>query len=773
MDLKTSVLINRQVPEFVREDYPLFIEFLEAYYEFLETKQGIKQNDLLTEAKELLYNFDVDRSVDQFESHFFNVFAPYITNEMVSDKAFFIKNVLNLYQTKGSEKSVKFLFKLIFGKDAEILYPKNNILIASDGKWVRDIVIKIEKNVSSVYIGDGITTQFTLLNCKGTSPYNNIIVTVDNVLTVDYVILQEYNLIIFNNPVASGSEIEVLYDNVEYSELINRKLIGRTTGASVISEKVYQKLVNNQIIYEIYVDSKTLIGEFQIGEELDSSVFVNDVLVNIRCKTISELNDIIITNPGAYYNVGDPVIIESPGAVVQPTAIITKVSKGQINGLFIAESGAGFDANGKIFLVDAENNEIGLPLVDISIVSVLGSDEYLVDTSNTFTIFSTVIDDINPDVTTIDAADYGITGGTYSGNANSVIARTFANTSYTNIGQISGIEITKVDVNLLEEPKFNAEPAKLLLSNNYVYINTFGSIGKLKIINPGEGYAVGEELIFTNAESSWGFGAAAEIKQVGANNSIEVVKLVPPKILGTANGSSSSVTVVGTNTLFTTELYPGCSVMINNETKIVDVITSNTSINVSSAFATSFTNKPVRLYGKYLIGGQGYEQTTLPTITIDSIAGSNGVIEAVAIMGDGEAFDVGFSTSGSYGGINEITIINSGSGIQFQPSVDLTGYGDGTAIATVELVPSYIEFPGRWKNSDGKISAEDIRLQDNKYYHKHAHVISSEIEFVKYKQMIKELIHPAGTVGYGQLNTIVEFDTGISVDIESSIEIFT
>ena len=27
-DLKTSILVNRQVPEFVREDYPLFIAFL-------------------------------------------------------------------------------------------------------------------------------------------------------------------------------------------------------------------------------------------------------------------------------------------------------------------------------------------------------------------------------------------------------------------------------------------------------------------------------------------------------------------------------------------------------------------------------------------------------------------------------------------------------------------------------------------------------------------------------------------------------------------------
>ena len=52
-DLKTSLLINRQVPEFIREDHPLFISFLEAYYEFLENEQGTQNNDLTKISKDL------------------------------------------------------------------------------------------------------------------------------------------------------------------------------------------------------------------------------------------------------------------------------------------------------------------------------------------------------------------------------------------------------------------------------------------------------------------------------------------------------------------------------------------------------------------------------------------------------------------------------------------------------------------------------------------------------------------------------------------------
>ena len=75
-DLRTSILVNRQVPEFVRDEYPLFVTFLEAYYEFLEQKQGTKINDLITQAKNLRHVSDVDDSIEQFEKNFINNYRP-------------------------------------------------------------------------------------------------------------------------------------------------------------------------------------------------------------------------------------------------------------------------------------------------------------------------------------------------------------------------------------------------------------------------------------------------------------------------------------------------------------------------------------------------------------------------------------------------------------------------------------------------------------------------------------------------------------------------
>ena len=69
-DKLTSLLVNRQVPEFVREEYPLFITFLEAYYEYLEQKQGTQINDLTKRAKDLRHISDVDVILKQiFSTH--------------------------------------------------------------------------------------------------------------------------------------------------------------------------------------------------------------------------------------------------------------------------------------------------------------------------------------------------------------------------------------------------------------------------------------------------------------------------------------------------------------------------------------------------------------------------------------------------------------------------------------------------------------------------------------------------------------------------------
>jgi hypothetical protein len=161
-DLKTSLLVNRQLPEFVRDEYPLFQSFLEAYYEFLENAQGDQKNDVIAKSKDLRFVSDVDASIQAFEDSFFSTYASLIPRDVQVTKEFLIKNILPLYLSKGSENSFKFLFRLLFNDEVQLSYPKDNILRASDGKWTVDNVINIETDVRSLHVGNGSNTSFTI-----------------------------------------------------------------------------------------------------------------------------------------------------------------------------------------------------------------------------------------------------------------------------------------------------------------------------------------------------------------------------------------------------------------------------------------------------------------------------------------------------------------------------------------------------------------------------------------------------------------------------------
>ena len=158
-DKKTSLLISRQVPEFVRDEYPKFVNFLEAYYEFLENKQTGKNNDLLAKSQDLRYVSDVDYSIDAFEDQFLNTFASLLPKDISVDKAFLIKNLLPLYLAKGNEKSFKLLFRMIFDEEVEVIQPKNSILRASDGKWLIEKAFRISQDVYSYYTANGNTSS--------------------------------------------------------------------------------------------------------------------------------------------------------------------------------------------------------------------------------------------------------------------------------------------------------------------------------------------------------------------------------------------------------------------------------------------------------------------------------------------------------------------------------------------------------------------------------------------------------------------------------------
>lgn len=739
-DQKTSLLINRQVPEFVREEHPNFIAFLEAYYEFLENKQGTKKNDLNTQAKQLRYVSDVDASIASFEDNFYNTFANLVPRDVSVDKGILIKHILPLYLAKGSEKSFQLLFRLLFNEEVEILKPKDNILKASDGKWLIENSFRIEQDVYSVYAGNGTTTTFRLAQVSG---IDDISVYVDGQLQLlNYSVRKETKKLIFNTAPAAGTEIKVLYDNFDFSLFQNRQITGATSGATAIVERTAQKTVNSVPIFELFINKKTLVGTFTSGENANIIIIdsTDNTSIVLELNGLSILKTINIINAGASYNVGDTVIISGGEASRDATAYVAEVFSGFINQIRILAGGAGFKTGSNVYVIGSGSSSLTMA---IDAVDVSGAN-----TANTFWVNTDRISDFNNIV--ISDSDYGFNAAIVTENVNSRIVDALSFIDVASIGPITNVAILFANAAFGSVPTLEADSAPYSANGTTHRVFSSRSIGRLNIVTAGENYQIGDELIFTETHPMrYGYGAAAAVTNVSSTGAITKVDIQPTRIAGTANTfGSSNVTVVGTGTRFEDELKVGDYIMINNESRYINSISSNTSLNVNVNFTYSTTDKRIGKYYDYPIGGQNYNPQNLPTITISSKTGSNGSANVYSLMGDGENL---FATSDTDpGAILKIRISDGGSGYAYTPVIDLSQSGDGTATANANLESTYVTYPGRWTTSDSILSSSERVIQGREYFVDYSYVLSSAVEFTKFKDIFKNLIHPAGFINYGE-----------------------
>lgn len=148
-----SQFIETQFPNVYRDEHSGLVEFIAAYYEWLEqTGQTTKV------ARELKEYRDIDTTVDDFIVHFKKTFFADSNLLSNSDPRFVLKHISDLYQAKGSIRSIELLMRLLFGQEVDIFLPSKYILRASDSKWVRPKYIELTDSIrNKTFIGKEIT----------------------------------------------------------------------------------------------------------------------------------------------------------------------------------------------------------------------------------------------------------------------------------------------------------------------------------------------------------------------------------------------------------------------------------------------------------------------------------------------------------------------------------------------------------------------------------------------------------------------------------------
>ena len=500
---KISNLINQQVPEFVLEQHPKFLEFLKTYYTFMEsaelgvtsvqTTDGIQletetaqNNELILDGSRLdtdrtqldagdkillessafgkftrgetitgqtsnatatvlaedldnnrlfisaqdkfidgeqvigassnataiinnykpnpvqniqdLLNFrDPDKVISNFLTKFRNEFLNTLPETLSNgvDKRKLIKNIKSLYRAKGTNKGHELFFRLLFGLQSETIYPRENILRASDGKWDTRKILRA--------IG---TTGNTL-------------------------------------------------------DLIGRTIEGETSEATAVVENVFKFQIGANEVTEFVLNEDTISGTFQISEVIrgtetdDEDIFIKAVVTGIPSSPS-------ITNGGSLYNQTDSITITGGGqsAIIQVDAI----GRGGIEEIIIDSSGSGYEIGDDIVFTNTGTGG-GSARAKVSVVNGGLTQE----TSSSTTEDHIVLEDETT------------RGDTYTGNK-------IVQESGTGSGDITDIRIVNAGNNYQSLPTVEVDDTNGSGAVVYAYGDQIGRIQGLKILSPGVGY---------------------------------------------------------------------------------------------------------------------------------------------------------------------------------------------------------------------------------------------------------------------------------------------
>jgi len=150
----------------------LYIEqFSEAQFDINETIVG-KTSGMtakvasftaspLQAANNLLSYADVDKTSGDFLEYFRRDFMPFIDRDVLANKRLLQKHVQELYLSKGSKESYEFLFRILYGLEAEVTFPGDNVIKPSESEFSEPTVMRLFSTKDLTPYKRGLIKKFT------------------------------------------------------------------------------------------------------------------------------------------------------------------------------------------------------------------------------------------------------------------------------------------------------------------------------------------------------------------------------------------------------------------------------------------------------------------------------------------------------------------------------------------------------------------------------------------------------------------------------------
>jgi hypothetical protein len=765
-----SLLVRQQLPEYIRSDYDTFVEFVESYYEWMD-----QTGNAIDLGKNIPTYMDLDTTLDDFTEFFTKQFLPLFPPDRLSNPTFFIQHAKELYRAKGTAKATKLFFRLLYGQDIDLFFPKESILRASTSGWTNTPSLRLDPTMWTIQLGDGVTTRFRALDTsQGVTPT----VYLNGVLQVSgYSHSPNQPFITFTSAPALGVEIKVTYNGQDLIDLFDTRTIitrfvGQSSGASAISESLQQIISENITQLDLGVSSsRGTYTQFEVVKgrwvyDIDTHEYLD-----IYGRLVSYLAGIKLVDGGLSYNVGDTVVITGGNPTNAATAVVESVFNALISNITVIDGGVGYQPGQACYITSTPNTGLNVFVLSVDTSEAIHPNSYPINQDVISLWANTAMSD----------SDFYFTPGV-SENVNTVMEIAFTDFilgkhPIERIGPISTVTITASTQVFNPPPTLAIDPLIVVVTGNTangnvatanVPLNYFGIMGRMNVLSGGTGYQVDDEVGFENIPGvGFGIGGAAEVTSVhAANSGIKTVNFRPYRVSGnvTVNTSVSNVEVIGVGTEFTTDLSVNNHIEINSESTYVQTITNNFHLIVNTAFTRSSTSRKLGRYGKYFVGGMNYRADAMPTVTVSSgnpfAADAHIIVEL--ILPSGAEFELDSQTAEPVGKIRTIRITNHGYGYQTPPIIDLSGSGNGKANALAIMLSNIFQAPGRFQTTEGFLSS-DRKLQNDGYYTTFSYVVRSQTALDKYKTILKDLVHPAGVKLWGEYVVDSEIAAGSSL----------
>ena len=691
-----------------------------------------KENSVVANNRLLDYS-DIDQTLETFLKYFQKDFIPSLDLKETQNPRLTLKNIGSLYKQKGTAESVKFLMRLLYGQDAEIKYPIDETIFASDSEYSEERRVSITMDLG------------------GTPKVND-------------------KLVQYNETDSSIIDAEAVVESVQIIDLDNRKY-GLSISLTHRGEFVFNKeacLIDRD---GVTIYKGTLRGIVSTIDPTNGSIYISlednsgDILDEDGNGFLLEK-----TSTGSMYDYQD--VMNFTGGKTDTNTLradsnITGLTRGGIEKIYIEDGGQDYVSGDMIVFDDDATGGNGAEAIigstgdELILEDALAFEQYEITATSNQTVFggisngAAVRDDHGKPIAINlmhNKLEVHIDGVVQSQSTYSFAPD---NITFTTNPNLSGGERVEI---FTDKSRLLMEDGNEILLDGYKTTNagsitsTDQRIRRIQITNPGSGYDKlpsvfpGGYIYFSDIT---GYQVGENITGGTSNATGTILRLEPQnnriivkRSSANANVFQTGETITGSNSSTakantTAKVSPGTGAKIYAWSSEIGGVEKLTITNQGNEFDADAVIDTATSYHNMLI--------TTPTGTLNKdivITGSKSGATAQVQSYDAIRHIL------KYKNLNGMFIEDEQ--VDFESSDTFLILKNDPYTARGKVAGEGLMHDS-FLSDKGYVSAEVGNIQDSKFYQSHSYIIKVGQSINDYRSIVKDLVHPSGHLFFGEV----------------------